>query len=65
MATEEKLVYTLKEASVVLCVSEDTVGNLTRRIDPITRQPIIKSVKIGRRKVITRRELERFLGLAA
>lgn len=65
MATEEKLVYTVEEAAGVLGVSRDSVYSLILKLDPATRKPRLHSVKIGRRRIIPRIAIERFLGMAA
>lgn len=51
---EPRLAYSVKEAAVLLSIGPDAVYELlhTRRL---------ASVKVGRRRIISRSELERFL----
>ena len=57
----EKLLLSVDEAAQVLSVSRDLVYRLVKDRDPATGKPRLDSVKIGSRRLISRRALERFV----
>lgn len=58
---QEKLLLNINEVAAVLGISRDLVYRLILDIDPVMRKPQLYSVKVGRRRMVSRRALDKFI----
>ena len=56
-----KLLLTTGEAAWLLNISQSFLGELMQRLDPSTGKPMLHSVKLGRRRMVAREALQRFI----
>ncbi|MBA3825480.1 MAG: helix-turn-helix domain-containing protein [Ktedonobacterales bacterium] len=61
IALQEKMLLSIEEAAAVLGIGRDLVYKLISELDPSTGQARLYSVKVGRRRMVSRRALEKFV----
>jgi hypothetical protein len=61
VALEEKLLLNMDEVAAVLGSGRDLAYRLVLDLDPSTQIPRLHSVRIGRRRLVSRRALEQFI----
>jgi excisionase family DNA binding protein len=57
---QEKLLLNIEEVAAVLGIGRDLVYRLVLDIDSSTGKPRLHSMRVGRRRLVSRRALERF-----
>ncbi len=62
---QEKMLLNIEEVGAVLGIGRDLVYKLISELDPATGQARLYSVKVGRRRMVSRRALEQFVEGAA
>ena len=58
---QEKLSLNIDEVAAVLGVCRDLVYRLILEIDPVTGKARLHSAKVGRRRMVSRRALEKYV----
>ena len=61
VALQDKLLLDINEVAAIMGIGRDLVYRLVLDIDPGTLKPRLHSVKIGRRRLVARTSLERFI----
>ena len=58
---QEKMLLNIEEAAAVLGIGRDLLYKLISELNPSTGQARLYSVKVGRRRMVSRRALEQFV----
>lgn len=61
VALNERLLLSINEVAAVLGIGRDLVYRLVLDLDPATQKPRLRTVLIGKRRMVSRRALDLFI----